>query len=818
MRLYDEIKQNINCIELAAELGIELHKNGGTYRCPSFIHEGHNPNSVMVSEDSWFSFSDGVGGDVTDMLAYAKYDGDKSMAFKDMCHRFNLAFNDTEYKQNYREWNNAILQWHNELTEEDIEYLHKRKIKDSTINNLYIGSHVFKEKSPNGEMVDVPRIIIPIFKNNSCVYYCARNRSQYNVVKYKKPYLEEAFKENTLYGLDTLNRSETYTDNDTIVIAEGVFDFLTFYQEGYRVLSSATRLSNKQTEYLCKIAKKFKRVAICYDNDGRGVQFTTATAKQLFEHNIPFDIVNIPREYGKDVSDCYCAGISPVTLLNDHMVDGTLWYLKTTMSDMDELMEYVYKAHSPYMSRVKKKAILQYAKEFLGADGEEMKEIRRELTRGKTNDEYAHEFIASYDYKLRCNPSLGFYRFNGTYWSRCDDALIRQGIMEMFDVSFNLESAILNKVRTIVYDDTLPNQVNCLNLKNGTLYFTENPFDGYYRFTRKRNPDDFNDYVLNYEYRENAYSQDWEDFLSSTTSSDEKLIKRFAEYFGSVFMEHSIQDKAYLFYGNGSNGKSVLTKVLSALLGDGKLCSTLELSRLGGRFDTLQLLGKYVNFCHEATSDIKEAEPIFKAITSNDVISTDVKGKPRIEFKPRCKIFIDCNELPRANKSNGGWLRRFEGTKHKFNNTFTTDESRVDDIHVFRAIPGIDTLLTSDDVLPAVLWWSIGGYVRLIENGYKFSEIDEDKDLEYEFAIESNHVIEFLNEFDWVDNGMTLTSMRANRVYEIYKEWCDECRYRVAGRNTFYKNLKGAIAYFDGTETPHCELKSIRKQWFLVKK
>ena len=139
-------------------------------------------------------------------------------------------------------------------------------------------------------------------------------------------------------------------------------------------------------------------------------------------------------------------------------------------------------------------------------------------------------------------------------------------------------------------------------------------------------------------------------------------------------------------------------------------------------------------------------------------------------------------------------------------------------IVVLSVFNGIDTLLTSDEVLPAVLWWSIGGYVRLIENGYKFSEIDEDKDLEYEFAIESNHVIEFLNEFDWVDNGMTLTSMRANRVYEIYKEWCDECRYRVSGRNTFYKNLKGAITYFDGTETPHCELKSIRKQWFLVKK
>lgn len=797
MKLYDEIRQRINCVELANELGIELHKNGDTYRCPSFMHDGKNPNSVMVSEDSWFSFSDGVGGDVTDMLAYAVYDGDKSKAFNDMCHRFSLAFNETEYKQDYREWNTAILKWHNELTEEDREYLHSRKITDATINSMYIGSHTFREKTVDGEVIDVPRLIVPIFKNNNCVYYCARNRSEYDVVKYKKPYLEEAFKENALYGLDTLNRNETYEDNDTIVIAEGVFDFLTFWQEGYRVLSSATRLSNKQTEYLCKIAKKFKKVVICYDNDERGKQFTANTARQLFEHNIAFSIVNIPKTYGKDVSDCYCKGIGPGALLSQYSLEGNLWYLKTTIHDIDEMMEFVYKAHSPYMSRLKKRAILNYAKEAMGADNEEMKEIRKELTRGKTNDEYAYEFLSNYDYMLRCNPSLGFYRYRMTHWERIDDATVRKGIMDMFDVPYTLETAILSKIKTIVYNDALPNQKNCLNLKNGTLYFTENPLDGYYRFTRKHNPDDFNDYVLGYEYDEHAYSQDWIDFLNSITSSNKKLINRFSEYFGSVFMDHSVQDKAYLFYGDGSNGKSVLTKVLSALLGNGRLCSTLELSRLGGRFDTLQLLGKYVNFCHEATSDIKEAEPVFKAITSNDTISTDVKGKPRIEFRPRCKIFIDCNELPRANKSNGGWLRRFDGTKHKFNNTFTTDESKVDDVHVFRAIQGIDALLTSDEVLPAVLRWSIDGYVRLIENGYKFSEIDEDKDLEYEFAIESNHVIEFLNEFDWKDNDLELTSIKLNRLHELYCSWCDECNYRVSGRNTFYKNLASAMKFLN---------------------
>ena len=65
---------------------------------------------------------------------------------------------------------------------------------------------------------------------------------------------------------------------------------------------------------------------------------------------------------------------------------------------------------------------------------------------------------------------------------------------------------------------------------------------------------------------------------------------------------------------------------------------------------------------------------------------------------------------------------------------------------------------------------------------------------------------------------MTLTSMKANRVHEIYTEWCEKCRYRVAGRNTFYKNLKGAIDYFKERGGLDCELKLIHKQWFLVKK
>lgn len=793
MQLYKTIREHINCFDLAQEYALDLIKDGDNYRTSSFIHEGTNKASTIISREWWYSFSDGIGGDVTDMLAYLKYDGNKILAFHEMLSRFHIN-SDKFSADEYRRWYDGIQSWHDSLTQQDREYLHSRGITDKTISDLKIGSHVFLEKLKNGETVNVSRLIVPIFKNGIPVYYTARNRSNYDVSKYKKPFMNDEkyyFREKNLYGLDTLSKN-----SDNLFIVEGVFDFLTFYQHNYSVLSNAGRPDNSQIKYIGQVAKKFQKTYVCFDNDDEGIKFSIAVSKELFNRNIDFDIILIPKSYNghdlKDVSDCYCNGILPTTMISEFSKNGVEWYLKNTFKNVDELFDYIASAHTPYMSRQKKQTILELFK----LDRDEMKELKKYLYRGKTQDEYATEFINRCGYDIRYASSLGFYKYTGTHWKKLDMLDLGYDLMQMFSLSDSVQKAIISKLAYLVPHDKLPNQVNCLNLRNGTLYFTEDMRENFYHFSKSRNKEDFCDYVLDYDYNPHAISQDWFDFLDSITSGDKKLINRFGEYFGSVFMNESINDKAYLFYGDGGNGKSILMKVLSAMLGGGKLCSNVEFSMLSQRFSPIRLFGKYVNFCHEASSDIKESEEIFKCITSNDEIYADIKGKEGISFIPRCKIFIDCNELPRSKHQNGGWNRRFAGTIHKLKNRFTDNENEIDNTTVFPAIIGLNELLTCDECLSAVLNWSIEGYARLIQNGYRFSDINDDIKLEYEFKSKGNNVMDFFVDFDWKVNGLTLDTIRVTEIFDAYLRWCEEVnispQYRYS-RKLFKKKIEEVI-------------------------
>ncbi len=76
----EAIKNATSCVAIASSLGLPIQKSGD--RCPSFIHSGSNPNSVIVNDDYWYSFSDAQGGDVIDLLALHSYDGDRGQAIK----------------------------------------------------------------------------------------------------------------------------------------------------------------------------------------------------------------------------------------------------------------------------------------------------------------------------------------------------------------------------------------------------------------------------------------------------------------------------------------------------------------------------------------------------------------------------------------------------------------------------------------------------------------------------------------------------------------------------------------------------------------
>jgi DNA primase len=110
--------------------------------------------------------------------------------------------------------------WQTQLTEADRDYLRSRGLTNETIEELKIG------RTNDG------RLSIPYMKNGYVAYYCTRYLpgGSYPESKYRKQKRDD-YNEHIPWGLPSLNR-----DGDTLVIAEGAFDAISFYQDGYPVI------------------------------------------------------------------------------------------------------------------------------------------------------------------------------------------------------------------------------------------------------------------------------------------------------------------------------------------------------------------------------------------------------------------------------------------------------------------------------------------------------------------------------------------------------------------------------------------------------
>ncbi len=168
-----KIKEKYSVLEYARDvLHLPINKSGE--RCCSLAPDSHNPTALIVDNDWWYDFKLGCVGDIIDLCAYAKYDGDKGKAIRE------LAGQDYDWLDYTHEYNAKVAYFHSQLRDEDLGYLHKRRIKDETIKRLKIGYDAKNE-----------RLIIPYFKKGYVAYCIGRDRSGQNKQpKYKKDYLD----------------------------------------------------------------------------------------------------------------------------------------------------------------------------------------------------------------------------------------------------------------------------------------------------------------------------------------------------------------------------------------------------------------------------------------------------------------------------------------------------------------------------------------------------------------------------------------------------------------------------------------------------
>jgi putative DNA primase/helicase len=173
--------------------------------------------------------------------------------------------------------------------------------------------------------------------------------------------------------------------------------------------------------------------------------------------------------------------------------------------------------------------------------------------------------------------------------------------------------------------------------------------------------EDYRRVKLVVSYDPSAKCPRFERFLEEVFAGAEDLKERvrlILEFLGLSLTSTTEFEKALMLVGSGGNGKSVLIRVLEALIGSWNR-SAVQLKQLENRFQRAHLDGKIVNIMTELSEGGEVPDAEIKAIISGEPITAEHKLKPPFEFFPICKMWFLTNHLPSVRDLSDGLFRRF---------------------------------------------------------------------------------------------------------------------------------------------------------------
>lgn len=270
----------------------------------------------------------------------------------------------------------------------------------------------------------------------------------------------------------------------------------------------------------------------------------------------------------------------------------------------------------------------------------------------------------------------------------------------------------------------------------------------------------------------------FEKTIKEILENDEELIKCMQEIFGYTLMNTTKAEKAFFFYGIGSNGKSLCANILITIIGKDNV-SNIPLARFSDKFGIEGILDKKLNIANENEFGNAISTEVLKALISGDSISIARKFKKAIDYKSQIKLIFLMNSLPNTLDNTHGFYRKI--LIIPFRKVFKEQD--------------IDRDLYSKIVkseLSGILNWAIEGAERLKNNNYEFSKSKAINEVISEYKKNQNPVEEFL-----IDRLVYDETEKVSKkdVLDSYKDWIKNqgLTNKANTPQKFWKNLEIAI-------------------------
>lgn len=268
---------------------------------------------------------------------------------------------------------------------------------------------------------------------------------------------------------------------------------------------------------------------------------------------------------------------------------------------------------------------------------------------------------------------------------------------------------------------------------------------------------------IDIDYRVDAGCPRFRLYMKQITNGDEQLEMLLQEVMGYCLTGETRAEKAFIFYGAGSNGKSVFAKILTMIAGYENV-TNIPLREFGTKFGTETIVGKTINIATETELDDSRLNTEnIKSIASGDQMHIQRKYKKGIDIVPLIKLIFLTNNLPRVNDTTKGFLRKIMIIPFNAEFTYNNEDpnKRLDN-------KLIDKL---EDEKEGILQYALGGLKRLRENDFQFTQCDAVDNALIKYEKEINPTIEFFEDSIEICHG---NYAHRPDIFKRFKEWVVE--------------------------------------------
>lgn len=398
-------------------------------------------------------------------------------------------------------------------------------------------------------------------------------------------------------------------------------------------------------------------------------------------------------------------------------------------------------------------------------------QAERQRSREFRHNDFGDELIGLY-HIITYNGMLYIYE-DGYY--QADERIIENKMIEMFPgIKQRQRAEVLAyiRIKTHVPAGDLRFDPWKVNLKSGRLDLRTGALS-------EHTPDAIEFDRIPIDFDPEAYCPALDGMLNKVFCYDEDVRKLFEEMVGYTMMRHANYQKAFMFYGSGSNGKSTILDLIKAFLGKHNYVSIdiRELTR--NKFDMAELENKLANIGDDINDTAIDGTGILKKLFSGNSMQVQRKGERPFQLEPYATHIYSCNDIPRSSTDKTfGFYRRWSFIPLKAK--FSVTDADYD--------PLIKDKIVTPEALSYLLNLAIAGAQRLIRyNGFTEPKVVTE-------TLEA-YKVDNSSTLSWVDESeITLDQVLETSSTELYSNFADWCKLSgvksTPSRKTFCRELR----------------------------